>query len=354
MKNEEDIDETSIKSPKDQMIHALELVNSNKFEEAIKAFDLLIATADQPEFKSDALFQKGITLSNMGLFPEAIDAFEKSLDMELIKNKSKNAEILVKIGEAHLALKEIKNSKKYFKEAIQLDPNNISAALNIAKILGHEKKFDKANEFCNRIVDEDKNQGEAWYLKGLCMKEIGLFNGSITSFNMALELLENKSDVYNQLGLLYFEMNSESEAYDYFLKATTYDRSNALAWYNRSCLGAELFYKKGKSIKDTKKSFDYMIKGTLTIALNLDPELIGSALKETIFIKIVDDFKSKKLNNLEDFFPQGLILKMIPDFYKKMSSDKKKLLEDGKNNEWVQYLEDDAEEQLENSIKNKD
>ena len=91
-----------------------------KFEDALNMFDqaLLVDPSN-----GDTHFCKGITLSKMSKFPEAIDSFKASMNTKSPSNVQK-AQALLNIGFCYAQVSMYDEAMHSYNEALKHDPKN--------------------------------------------------------------------------------------------------------------------------------------------------------------------------------------------------------------------------------------
>jgi len=138
-------------------------------------------------------------------FNKAVDYHKKNQLIKAIKiykkivSQSENQEVLFLLGTAYFQNNEFKNSIKYFKRLIQINPDNFHAFANLAQ----------------------------------AFSKLDLHDEAIKSFEKSISINPNFSHNYNNLGNHYFSIKNYTLALDYFNKAINLDK-NPDFYFNRS------------------------------------------------------------------------------------------------------------------------
>ena len=128
-----------------------------------------------------------------------------------------------------------------FETMISINPKNINAWINLLLLAEEEKNFNNIKLIAERALSNITNNSLLYIYGGIGNFKTSNFDKAIIYYKKALELLtpENdkiKSDVYEQLGDVYYTMNDKQkcfENYEYALKADPNNVSvmNNFAYY---------------------------------------------------------------------------------------------------------------------------
>ena len=81
----------------------------------------------------------GITYSQLKYYPEAIDAFERSIQLN-----PKYANSVSNLGSAFFANRQLKKAEKYYKKAIRLDDKEATFHMNLGSLYFEKKRMEEA------------------------------------------------------------------------------------------------------------------------------------------------------------------------------------------------------------------
>lgn len=112
------------------------------------------------------------------------------------------------------------------KSRVHMDEGN-KLMMTYGKFAEAEAAFDKAIQY-------DKNNYEAYYLRGCAKVNEKKYKESLADFEKAIELKPDYADAYFNIGRVYFLLNNEEKACEYYKLADKYGRPN-LEDYLRKC-----------------------------------------------------------------------------------------------------------------------
>ena len=94
------------------------------------------------------------------------------------------------------------------------------------KLMMNYGKFDEAVVAFDQAVKYDKNNYEAYYLRGCAKTNAQHYEEALADFEKAIELKPDYADAYFNLGRTYFLLNNEDKACEYYQLAAKYGRPN--------------------------------------------------------------------------------------------------------------------------------
>ena len=97
-------------------------------------------------------------------------------------------EILVLRGEAHLELSELDKADKAFREAAELEPGHAPALVGQALVHLRRGDQDNAKRFVSQALEIDKNDAQAWYIKGELSRLTADLPTAIAAYDTAIAL----------------------------------------------------------------------------------------------------------------------------------------------------------------------
>jgi tetratricopeptide (TPR) repeat protein len=113
----------------------------------------------------------------------------------------------------------------YLKKALALNPNDITSLLKIAKIQFYAKNYPETFKSINTVLRIDVYNYDAYFLKGMCYKDMGDTVSAMSSFQTATRSNPDKADSYMQMAFL--TTNKEPNvAIQYFENAFKADTNN--------------------------------------------------------------------------------------------------------------------------------
>lgn len=95
-------------------------------------------------------------------------------------------------------------------------------------------QYDKAEEALDKAIKYDKHNYEAYYYRGCAKVNAKKYKESLEDFEKAIELKPDYADAYFNIGKVYFLLDDEDKACEYYKLADKYGRPN-LEDYLRRC-----------------------------------------------------------------------------------------------------------------------
>lgn len=214
---------------------------------------------------------------------------------------------------AYLAAKEgkLSDAEKYVRSAIQLNNNYEIAYALLSNILYDSKRYEEAIEICLYRIAQNREDAEAWYLRGLCLESLGKFEEAISVWQtglsvdpqdeimraslelLALEVTDvedsrriNWSEYHTNMATDYLKKYSSVQArYEYqrALRINPLDSESRLAYaslllsdgYPESYLSQLEFVNEqdttSTEIKDTIESYKSLLRNSLPLQWGVDP-----------------------------------------------------------------------------------
>lgn len=193
----------------------------NRFEETIPIFNHLLDRLDQPTDQPigpstplkviswggpstlKVLYEKGLVLSHLNHYPEAIATFEA---------------------------------------ATTLDPDFAVAWYEKGLLLLATQYYPQAIIAFDRVIEQFPEFGYAPYRKGICYFQLGQFQDALTAFDFAIFLKPEFVNAWFNRGLTLFRLEAYDRAILAFNQVLDRQTNNAQAYYNKACC----FAKQGK------------------------------------------------------------------------------------------------------------
>ncbi|GBL35178.1 probable UDP-N-acetylglucosamine--peptide N-acetylglucosaminyltransferase SPINDLY [Filimonas sp.] len=145
--------------------------------------------------------------------------------------------------------KDISGSVDWIQKAIKLNPDDETAHLKIAKIFLFTGEYPKAFTEINTVLRSNVYNAEAYFLKGMCYKNMKDSNKAISSFQTAVQTDPKFVDGHMQLALIYKARNNPM-AISYFENAFKADSTNMEPLY-----GEGMFWQDQNKFEEAKKVF---------------------------------------------------------------------------------------------------
>ena len=139
------------------------------------------------------------------------------------------------------------------------------AEFDEARSLLSQQKYKEAALMLDRIMPDNKNKDEFWYLRGVVSLKLRNYDAAQESFDRAL-MLERKSKYYQIKGMAHFEVFEIDEAVEAFLNALEIEPKNATTNFFLSI--SYLFLDDPRSEKYIQRAYDADNKKTKQLLLN--------------------------------------------------------------------------------------
>lgn len=185
------------------------------------AYILLLAllTSAQCQQTAEEWFNKGDLLLNLGENIEAIDAYNKAIEL--------NQSYVVAWshrGNALLNLSEYQESLKCYNKAIEIDPQYPNAWNNKGAALERLGKYDEAIEAFNEAIQLDPTDAMVWDNKGTILKIQGKYYEAAKAFEEANRLDPERYEAVNATTL-------ESLDSPDWMEVATYEQGRGMRCY---------------------------------------------------------------------------------------------------------------------------
>lgn len=244
-----------------------------EYKKALNSFEESIEKSTKKRGITYAWNNKGLTLGKCGKFAEAVECFDKALEIEC----QKDSYALYYKALSYFNLKDYKKAIECFDNAIKYDnPTDlkyIGAFTNKAFSLQSLGKYDLAKKcfketikICDNSIRLNPKHIDAWNNKAIALRELRKFDLSNKAFQEALTLYDDKLendpediDALCEKGVIYQNLKDYTKALNSFDKAISINQKYGMAWYYKGialynlthyCKAVEVFDKSIKCFKD--------------------------------------------------------------------------------------------------------
>jgi YVTN family beta-propeller protein len=270
------------------------LSNLGKFEEAIKCYDRVIEI--DPDY-FPVWNSKGNTLNYLGKIHEAIKSYNHVLEKD-----SQNIIAYYNKGLALSKLGEYEKAIECYDRVIEIDPRNIDA-LN-AKGLAFERlhKFEEAIKCYDIVIEIDPRNIEALNAKGNALERLDNYEEAEQSYKRVSEEYLNEINDMNKKAVEYQNLNKYDDAIMCYDRVISIDANNSTAWFNRGVL----FYKLNKYEKAIE-CYDRII------GLDKYREKLKRDRQELTYKQVIEYYKTIEPNrqNMEALNAKGNALEKL-------------------------------------------
>ncbi len=149
-------------------------------------------------------------------FEEAIESFEKSIELGLEEKKT-----YIYLAKTYESVNMLNRAEKNIQKAIELDSYDGETWYLYALLLNKSKRFTKALEALDKVLDFNRHYAQAWYLYGDINLGLEKPMDALASFEQALIYKPENKIYLKQLGSTYAMLGFLDEAinvFDYILE----------------------------------------------------------------------------------------------------------------------------------------
>ncbi|KAG2227083.1 hypothetical protein INT45_003813 [Circinella minor] len=229
-------------------------IQSKNYQEASKDCTKAIELGCSPVYQAHAYNIKGTFLFLKGNAKEAMECFDKSiqLDPKYIQSYIKRSSICIEQGNLIEALKQ-------FDEAIEINPTDPDIYYHRGQVHYISGNFEKAVKDYSESIRLDDSFVYAPIQLGVAQYKLGHIDSSLATFESTLKKFPQSSEVHNYFGELLLEQQNLPQALEMFTKAIALDQNNPLPYINKAMLTYQVMSDPNEAIRLCK------------IALTVDP-----------------------------------------------------------------------------------
>ena len=175
-----------------------------KYEECLNYCGKLL---DYPSYEYEALVLKGECLGNLSRRREAIEAFEKAIEIE------ERGEIYYNIGVCYYEENNLDDAIKYYEKSIELLPDFVSSYINLAVCYGRKFRVEEAMKYAKKAIEINPHIYQPYATLGSCYKELGQYENAVGNYKKCLEIDEKNYEalygIFMSFALLSNKENSD-------------------------------------------------------------------------------------------------------------------------------------------------
>jgi tetratricopeptide (TPR) repeat protein len=134
--------------------------------------------------KSKWFFELGLLYSNTYNYKKAVIAYNKAADLGFIKGNDFNENL----GFAYVFSGDFDNGGKLLDDLIGRRPGDKELIRDVASAFFNNKNYDKALDYCQKLLEMDMKDGKALYQAGLCFQKKGMVERGMQMCDKAIEL----------------------------------------------------------------------------------------------------------------------------------------------------------------------
>ncbi|MBN1302801.1 MAG: tetratricopeptide repeat protein [Anaerolineales bacterium] len=187
--------------------------------------------------------------------------------------------ILLGLGTIYFDLGRLNEARTAFQKAMDLDPKNLSARINLSVIQLHQAQPVEAIETAEQAITIDRHNAMVWYHLGNLHFDLGNFQEALRTYKRCIRLDPSESSYWFQLGLVYRFVERNKDAIHAFNKAKGIDPAAADPWINLSLIYrdmgryTEAAHKLSSALEsDPKNASARILLGHLNVLMENHPE----------------------------------------------------------------------------------
>ena len=185
--------------------------------------DFQAVTAQQPGH-GDAWYNQGVLLAQLGRNPEAINAFDRALQVR------PGAAIWNNRGTALLAIGRNEDALASFSQALALDPGYMAALYNRATALLQLQRPQQALADFELYLARVPDAFEAWNNRGAALQALGRHELALESYRRAAAMRPEFAPAWKNSGLVLKALERYAEAAQAFGRAGALSPGDAEIW----------------------------------------------------------------------------------------------------------------------------
>lgn len=174
------------------------------------------------------LYSKGLTLSSLNRYEEALKSFEKGL-----KIKPDFVDLWESKGETLYELNRYQDGLDAFDRAIQLSPSSVTAWRGRGYVLNQLERFEEAIAAFEKAIAMSPDSAQSWSGKGNALVKLQRYEEAIAAYDEAVELQPEYPEAWYSRGWALHQLNSYEKAFESYDKAVNYQFDYPVAWYHR-------------------------------------------------------------------------------------------------------------------------
>ncbi|MBF0195473.1 MAG: tetratricopeptide repeat protein [Magnetococcales bacterium] len=207
-------------------------------------------TVSDKEDAAQKALQKGVNLYQAGKLDEAIQWYEKVLEIQ-----PNNINALCNIGAVLQNQGKLNEAIKKYKKSIAINPDFVGGYNNLAFALQQQEKFDEAIIHYQKAILLEPSYAAAHYNLANTLKDQNRLDEAVISYKRAITIEPEHFEAYRNLGLVYSMQGELADAVASYKKAIAINPKFSEAYSN---LGIVLIdqYKLDEALISYQKAID--------------------------------------------------------------------------------------------------
>jgi tetratricopeptide (TPR) repeat protein len=134
--------------------------------------------------KSKWFFELGLLYSNTDNYKKAVVAYTKAAELGYVRGNDFNENL----GFAYVYAGDFDNGEKLLSDIVSRRPGDKELIRDVAAAFFDSKNYDKALDYCQKLLEMDMKDGKALYQAGLCFQKKGMVERGMQMCDKAIEL----------------------------------------------------------------------------------------------------------------------------------------------------------------------
>lgn len=249
------IDAISI-NPQSVLNKGIALMELNRYEEALKAFNRTIEIDQQ---FVEAWYKKGEALIGLGRNDEAQECFNKVVNLDCFPQSmysmSRKANALMMLGKFDEALDcfyqvtrldpkdflgTFNKIVKLFKRKVELEPGNAYAWNDLGSAFYKQHEYNESLTSYNMSLEINPKSSVCWYNKGVVLAKSGNHDGALQCYEEAIKFNPQYAKAWLNKGAILNAAGNYIEAKKCYEEAVNINPQYAKPWYNKGLIHARM------------------------------------------------------------------------------------------------------------------
>jgi tetratricopeptide (TPR) repeat protein len=134
--------------------------------------------------KNKWFFELGLLYSNNNNYKKAVIAFTKAAELGFVRSNDFNENL----GFAYVYAGDFESGEKLLSDLVGRRPGDKELIRDVAAAFFDSKNYDKALDYCQKLLEMDMKDGKALYQAGLCFQKKGMVERGMQMCDKAIEL----------------------------------------------------------------------------------------------------------------------------------------------------------------------
>jgi tetratricopeptide (TPR) repeat protein len=172
--------------------------------------------------KIQAAFKEAVDLTNARKFDEAIAAYQA-----ILAQSPDLPAVHMNLGFVYMQKKDYAAAEAQYANVLDLEPDNTDAMLSLAGIYSAQGQKDKAKEMLDKATAANPSDPKAQYRRGVLLRNANENDAAIQAFQSVIAADPTFADAYYNLGELMVGAGKFPEAVQYLEKYLSFNPTNA-------------------------------------------------------------------------------------------------------------------------------